>query len=225
MTTREYPALVALLDEVYEATTTVVSGLDDASFGRRTRTELWTVKELLFHQMCDAQRALVVFTTGRTAPRTPPTSATGRRGSRARPGADAHARYASRAAAAYGQPSSLVGQWTETSRAAVRAARAHAPERRVATQGHVLVAADFVHTLAVEGVVHHLDLTLEVPSPGLSANAYGLVLEVLTGLLGADLPTAWAPEEAVLKGTGRSPFTDADRAELGVRTERFPLFG
>jgi hypothetical protein len=225
MTTRAYPALVALLDEVYEATTTVMSGLDDASFGRRTRTELWTVKELLFHQMCDAQRALVVFTTAPDGPADTSDVSYWSSWQPGTPGADAHARYASRAAAAYGQPSSLVGQWTETSRAAVRAARAHAPERRVATQGHILEAADFVHTLAVEGVVHHLDLTLEVPSPGLSANAYGLVLEVLTGLLGADLPTAWAPAEAVLKGTGRSPFTDADRAELGVHTERFPLFG
>jgi len=225
MTTREYVALVALLDEVYEATTTVVSGLDDASFGRRTRTELWTVQDLLFHQMCDAQRALVVFTTapdGRADTSAVSYWSSWQPGT---PGADAHARYASRAAAAYGQPSSLVGQWTETSRAAARAARAHGPERRVATQGHVLEAGDFVHTLAVEGVVHHLDLTLEVPSPGLSADAYSLVLEVLTGLLGAELPTAWSPAEAVLKGTGRSPLTDADRAELGPDAERFPLFG
>jgi len=63
MSTREYAALVALLDEVYEATTTVVAGLDEESFDERTRTELWSVKDLLFHQMCDAQRALVVFTT------------------------------------------------------------------------------------------------------------------------------------------------------------------
>ena len=97
-----------------------------------------------------------------------------------RPGADAHARYASRAAAAYGQPSSRVDQWTQTSRAVVRAAPAHGPAPRVATQGHVLEAGDFVHPLAVEGVVYHLDLTLEVPSPGLSADAYAMVLEVLT---------------------------------------------
>jgi hypothetical protein len=225
MTTRGYAALVALLDEVYEATTIVVSGLDDASFGRRTRTELWNVTALLFHQMCDAQRALVVFTTAPDAPADTSAVSYWSSWQPGTPGADAHARYASRAAAAYGQVSFLVGQWTETSRAAVRAARAHAPERRVATQGHVLEAGDFVHTLAVEGVVHHLDLTLEVPSPGLSADAYGLVLEVLTGLLGADLPTDWSPADAVLKGTGRSPLTEADRAALGPEAERFPLFG
>jgi hypothetical protein len=51
------------------------------------------------------------------------------------------------------------------------------------------------------------------------------VLEVLTGLLGAELPTAWSPAEAVLKGTGRSPLTEAERTELGTGAERFPLFG
>ena len=90
---------------------------------------------------------------------------------------------------------------------------------------HVLDAADFVHTLVVEGVVHHLDLTLEVPTRELPADAYALVIEVLTGLLGSELPSAWSPEEAVLKGTGRLALTSADRAKLGARAEQFPLFG
>jgi len=91
--------------------------------------------------------------------------------------------------------------------------------------GHVLEAGDFVHALAVEGVVHHLDITLDLPSPGLPADAYGLVLQVLTGLLGADLPTTWSPEEAVLKGTGRSALAEADHAARGADAERFLLFG
>jgi hypothetical protein len=225
MSTREYAALVALLDEVYEATTTVVSGIDEASFGRRTRTELWTVKDLLFHQMCDAQRALIVLTT--TPDRPPDTTAVSYWSAwqPGQPGAEDHARYAAKAAAAYGHASFLVEQWTGTSCAAVRAARQHGPEIAVATQGHVLTAGDFVHTLAVEGVVHHLDLTLEVPSPGLSVAAYGLVVEVLTGLLGTELPTAWSAEEAVLKGTGRQPLGEHDHESLGASAERFPLFG
>lgn len=107
----------------------------------------------------------------------------------------------------------------------MRAARDHGPARAVATQGHVLTPGDFVHTLAVEGVVHHLDLTLEVPSPGLSDAAYEPVLEVLTGLLGTDLPAAWSAEEAVLKGTGRQPLRDGDCEALGAAVGRFPLFG
>jgi Mycothiol maleylpyruvate isomerase N-terminal domain len=68
MTEREYASLVRLLDEVYQATTQVVSGLGDDAFRRPTRTDLWNVKELLFHQMCDAQRALIVFTTSADGP-------------------------------------------------------------------------------------------------------------------------------------------------------------
>ena len=59
---------------------------------------------------------------------------------------------------------------------------------------------------------------------GLPADAYALVVEVLTGLLGAPLPP-WSPEEAVLKGTGRRALDDGDRTALGDHAERFPLFG
>jgi hypothetical protein len=225
MTERSYASLVALLDEAYTATTAAIAGLDEEAMGRRTRTERWTVKDLLFHQMCDAQRALIVFTTEPDGPADTTAVSYWSAWQPGQPGAEAHARYAAKAAAAYGRGSSLVDQWTETSRAAVRAARRHGPDHAVATQGHVLTAADFVHTLAVEGVVHHLDLTLEVPSPGLSNEAYGLVLEVLTGLLGRELPGAWAPAEAVLKGTGRTGLSDQDRATLGDQAARFPLFG
>ena len=142
--------------------------------------------------MGDAQRALIVLTT---APDGPPDTTEVSYWSAWQPGqagADDHARYAIRSAAAYGQAASLVAQWTATSRAAVRAARNHGPEGAVETQGHVLEAADFVHTLVVEGVVHHLDLTLEVPSPGLPAEAYAVVVEVLTSLLGSGLPPGWS---------------------------------
>jgi len=220
-----YAALVDLLDDVYEATTTVVSGLDEESFDRRTRTALWSVKDLLFHQMCDAQRALVVFTTAPDAPADTTAVSYWSAWQPGQPGANSHARYAAEAAAAYGGSHFLVEQWTETSRAAVRAARQHGPAGTVATQGHVLTARDVVHTLAVEGVVHHLDLTLEVPSPGLPDAAYELVVEVLTGLLGTDLPRPWSAEESVLKGTGRQPLSDEDRESLGAAVAHFPLFG
>jgi hypothetical protein len=225
MTEREYATLVGLVDEVYEATTWVVSRLDDDAFRRPTRTELWSVQELLFHQMCDAQRALIVFTTSADGPADTTAVSYWSSWRPGQPGASDHARYASRAAAAYRSPSGLVAQWTDTSRAAVRAARARDGASLVSTQGHVLTASDFVHTLAVEGVVHHLDLTLELPAPGLSGDAYGLVLDVLTGLFRGDLPAAWSPTEAILKGTGRLPLDDADRVALGGDADRLPLFG
>ena len=226
MTEPEYASLVGLLDEVYEATSQVVSGIDDDDdFDRPTRTERWSVKDLLFHQMCDAQRALIVFTTSADGPADTTAVSYWSSWRPGQPGADDHARYVSKAAAAYGSPSSLVAQWTETSRAAVRAARAHDGAALVTTQGHVLTAADFTHTLAVEGVVHHLDLTLELPSPELPTDAYQLVVDVLTGLFGADLPPSWSVTEAILKGTGREPLDDADRMALGEAADRLPLFG
>ena len=111
MTTREYAALVALLDEVYEGTTTVVSGLNEESFDQRTRTELWSVKDLLFHQMCDAQRALVVFTTEPDGLADTTAVSYWSAWQPGQPGADAHARYAAKAAAAYGGSHFLVTQW------------------------------------------------------------------------------------------------------------------
>lgn len=219
-----YASLVALLDTTYEATTTVAAALDDDTASSGTRTD-WTARELLFHQLCDAQRALIVLTT---APPGPPDTDAVTYWSAWAPGTDeaaAHARYVARAAAAYSRTAGLVAQWTDTSRAAVRSAAARSGTDLVVTQGHVIEAADFVHTLIVEAVVHHLDLTLELPSPGLPDAAYGCVLEVLTGLLGSPLPSTWSPREAALKGTGRLPVSTADAHELGELASHFPLFG
>ncbi len=220
-----YAARVDLLDAVYTAVTLVVTDLDDDGFTRRTRTAAWDVRALLFHQLCDAQRALIVLTTDAPGPADTDRVSYWAAWSPGTPGADAHARYATRAAAAYGRPTSLVQQWRDTASAAVRAASNHAGQGFVTTQGHVLEVGDFAHTLVVEAVVHHLDLTLEVPSPPLPPEAYAAVVEVLTGLLDADLPAGWTGREAVLKGTGRDPLDAADRAAFGDRAARFPLFG
>ena len=48
---------------------------------------------------------------------------------------------------------------------------------------------------------------------------------MLAGLLGCPLPDAWDAQVAIRKGTGREPLTAADRAALGDRAGRFPLFG
>ncbi len=82
-----------------------------------------------------------------------------------------------------------------------------------------------MRTLAVEGVVHHLDLTLELPSQSLPDASLHLVLDVLEGLLEAPLPSVWPPPEAILKGTGRIPLSESDRDELGSVATKFPLFG
>jgi hypothetical protein len=140
----------------------------------------------------------------------------GEAGEQARAGAAAHARFVRVAASAY-SPGSLARVWSETAAAVCRAARAcRAPA--VATQGYVLRPADFTATLAVETAVHYLDLTVSLPSaPPVAPASLVLVRRVLDGLLGSPLPASWDDASAAVKGTGRAPLTDEDRALLGPR--------
>ncbi len=220
-----YAELVGLLSSTYRATTVAVDTLEDADLDRRTRTEAWTVRQLLFHQLLDAQRALLVFATPDPGPADTDAVSYWSAWTPGGPDADAHAHFVQRAADAYAGSRGLRAQWRDTSEAVLRAAAAHPGSGCLATQGHVLDVGDFVHTLAVEGAVHHLDLTLEIPSPGLPDAALDLVGEVLTGLLGQPLPSRWSRREAVLKGTGRWPLDEVDRGELGPAALCFPLFG
>jgi hypothetical protein len=50
-----------------------------------------------------------------------------------------------------------------------------------------------------------------------------LVRRVLDGLAGTPLPASWDDASAAVKGTGRVPLTDEDRALLGPLAERVPL--
>jgi hypothetical protein len=74
--------------------------------------------------------------------------------------------------------------------------------------------------------VHYLDLTVELPSaPPPDAPSLALVRRVLDGLLGTPMPGESDDRTYALKGTGRMPVTEADRAAIGPLAERLPLFG
>ena len=209
----------------------MVTGLGEAELMLPSGCAGWAVSDVLYHQLLDAQRALVAFATPVTEPadRDDVTywaafaPRTGEAGARARTGAAAHARFVRVAASAY-LPGTLARVWSETAAAVCRAARAcDAPG--VATQGHVLRPADFTATLAVETAVHYLDLTVSLPSaPPPDPASLALVRRVLDGLLGDPLPASWDDAGAAVKGTGRVPLTDEDRALLGPAAERVPLF-
>jgi hypothetical protein len=215
-----------LLADAYELVTDSVVGLETAAFEQRTRTAAWTVAELLFHQLQDAERALVAFASTTDAP------ADVEQVSYWRPfrpsegdGGAAHAEWVQQSAAAYADPAALVSRWQTTSEAAVRAAREADPAGRVQTQGHVIAVPDFLSTLVVEATVHLLDLTVELTGSPPTAQALTLTRSVLEGLFGAPLPTRWDDTEAVLKGTGRVPLDDDDLIELGSRAGELPLLG
>lgn len=204
-----------LLDELWRTVTAVVEPLDEAAFGRATRAAGWTVRDLLFHQLLDAQRALVALASPSDAE---PDVDAASYWAAFRPdvgdGGRAHAEFVRVAASAYSSAAPLVEQWRTTSGAAARAARAVGPAVRVETQGHVITVPDLVSTLVVESTVHLLDLTLEVPG-GPPAAALRLTRGVLERLYGAPLPGAWDDSEAVLRGTGRIPDDDPRLPLLG----------
>ena len=231
MTELDHAAVLDALETGYRRVTDVVTGLGEAELMRPTGCAGWAVTDVLFHQLLDAQRALVAFATPVTEPPDRDditywaefTPQPGEAGAQARAGAAAHARFVRLAASAY-PPGTLARVWSETAAAACRAARA-CQAAGVATQGHVLRPADFTATLAVETAVHYLDLTVDLPSvPPPDPVSLTLVRRVLEGLLGSPLPASWGDASAAVKGTGRVPLTDEDRTVLGPLADRVPLF-
>ena len=219
------PASPALLATAYDGIAAVVADLDEADLGRPTRCRGWTVADLMFHLLLDAQRALVALASPTDdepdvdavtywAPHKP-----------GAPWAGDHEEFVRRATAAYSTPDAVVQFWLRTAAAVPRAAAKVAPDARVTTQGHVLTATDLLSTLVVEAVVHHLDLTVDLPAaPPPDDEVLAHTRAVLDAMLGAPSPSGWATVDYVLAATGRT-----DPATLHPpspeHTGRFPLLG
>jgi len=216
------PALAGAL----RATSAFVGGLDDAGWARATRCSEWTVRDLLYHQLLDAQRALRAFASPSdlssdvdyiTYWRTygPDQSAEDAR---------SHALFVRESAAAFRNPESLRWLWNETAESALRAASMVSLDSRVTTQELVLTNRDFISTLAVEAAIHHLDfLNGAYAAPSELAGALELTALTLDGILGARRPMPWSDEEYLLRGTGREPLSRRERTQLGQLAARFPL--
>ncbi|SCL65751.1 maleylpyruvate isomerase N-terminal domain-containing protein [Micromonospora chersina] len=218
------------LAQAYDGITAVVAPLDDAGLQRPTRCRGWLVADLLFHVLCDAQRALVALASPATGPADVDDVSYWRAFT---PGGDddasvKHAWWARRSAAAFDRPSGVVRIWSDTAPAAARAAAAADPDGYVTTQGHVLRVPDLLATLTTEAVIHHLDLVVDLPDAPLPAAAPTRVaVATVDGLLSDDAvrPTGWDDRDYLLKATGRVPLTDRDRLELGEAAGWFPLLG
>ena len=218
------PAFDAL-EQIYGQVSTVVRMLDDAAFAGPSRCAGWDRQALLVHMLADARRALVTFATpGDRTPDVDSVSYWAEYDPKAGDDGTAHGEFIRMSSAAYTSPEWVRRLWLETAAAAVRAGRS-CPDEAVATQGHVLTVADFVDTLVVEATVHYLDLTLGLEAEDPAMSALDLTVQTLDGLLGAPASTSMDAVEYALKGTGREPLTDEDRARLGRLAERFPLLG
>lgn len=214
------------LRAAYTAISDVVAALTDDDSWRATGCTGWSVRDLVFHCLCDAQRGLVALHTPVAG--TPDTDAvTYWRGWQpGDPGAANGRRWVRVSASMFGVWDQLRDLYLETTAAVVNAADDVDRGRVVRTQGHTLRTADLLHTLAVEATVHHLDLITELPAaagpsePGLIA-----VRATLDGLLGYAVPLDWSDRHYALAGTGRAELTPDERTRLGTDADRFPLFG
>jgi uncharacterized protein (TIGR03083 family) len=215
-----------VLRAAYRAFADVVTPLGEDDSWRPTGCTGWSVRDLVFHSLVDAQRGLVGLHT--PADRAPDTDAVSywQEWKPDRPGAANARRWIRVSASMFPEFVDLRDLYLETAAATVTAAGEIKPDRAVATQGHVLTAADLLTTLAVETTVHHLDMVTDLPAaPPPSPAGLAAVRATLDGLLGYAVPLAWSDEHYALAGTGRTPLTDSERSTLGPDAGRFPLFG
>lgn len=216
---------VEALAAIYGAVDVLVRDLDEADFESATGCAEFSVRDLLFHLMLDAQRALMAFADPLDAP--PDTDAVTywqKYVAGLEPDSARHVRFVRRSALAYENPKGLVRHWADTSRAAVSAARRTDPDATVDTQGHRLKVEDFIDTLVVEATVHYLDLSQELlANPIVPADAFAVTRATLERLVSVPLPSTWDDEAVVLKTTGRSPLTDEDRGVLGDGAAHIPV--
>jgi uncharacterized protein (TIGR03083 family) len=220
------PVESALLATAYDGITRVVTGCTDADLARPTRCRGWTVADLLYHQLLDAQRALIALASPVDgvpdvdavtywAPHKP-----------GAPWAADHERFIREVAAAYSSPWDVVRIWEVTSAAAARAAAAAPSDLVITTQQHRLTVDDLVSTLVVEAVVHHLDLTVELPdAPAPADEALAHVRAVFDAMLDGAAPAQWPTVDYVLGVTGRIDVPDEVLSSLGPAADRLPLLG
>jgi mycothiol maleylpyruvate isomerase-like protein len=199
--------------------------LDETAAWRATGCAGWTARDLVFHLLTDAQRALVALGTPAAGVADVDAVSYWRPWQPGLPGAQAARRSIRIMASVWTSANALTALYGETARAVlVHAARADGAAL-VATQGHVLTVDDLLTTLAVEAAVHHLDLVAFCNDPGPGAQSLALVRETLDGLLGHSAPPDWDDARYAVIGTGRASPTDAERAALGADAARLPLFG
>ncbi len=220
--TIDYRDAVDALDRAYGGISAVTERVSRHDLLAFTLCHGWVVADVLFHLLCDAQRALVALAT--PAPGPPDRDyVTYWSGFQAEAGDPTPAAWwVRRSASAFRDGTGAVTLWLETAPAAVRAARRADPDGCIATQGHVLAVRDFLATLVTEAVIHHLDLTANLPGrPAPDPVAVALASRTLDGLLGS--ASIWTGEEYLLKATGRIALTSSDRDALGPLVRRFPL--
>ncbi len=232
MTDLDHAAVLDALGAGYGQVTDLVTGLGEAELMRPSGCAGWAVTDVLYHQLLDAQRALVAFATpvpappdrddvtywAAFAPRPGEAGAAGPgRGGGARP-----VRPRGRLRLPAGDPRPAV----------VRDGGGGLPggprlPRHRGRHPGACAAAGGLHRHPRRGDRGALPRPHRercrprrrpIPPP------LALVRRVLDGLARTPLPASWDDAAAAVKGTGRVPLTDADRACWARWPARVPLF-
>jgi hypothetical protein len=215
---------VALLTAAYTPLIDLADGVDEQCGWAPTRLPGWTVRDLLFHLASDAQRALVALGTPSSAAADTDNISYWSHWKPGTEGADAGRRGTRIMASAWTSVRGPAGLYAETARAVLTLVAREDMSAVVETQGHRLTVESLVRTLVVEAGVHHLDLC-DVVQPAADV-VLAEIRHTLDGLLGeAAGPVFPDDTRYAFVGTGREPLSDVERAALGARASRFPLFG
>ena len=214
---------VAALGSSYGALRAVVATVTDEHSWTPTACVGWSVRDLVFHCLQDAQRGLVAL-------HTPAQHSTDRDAvtywedwSPGGEGAANGRRHARVSASMFLHVEQLLDLYQETTGAVVHAARSTPPETVVATQGHVLTAGDLMCTLAVEATIHHLDLAVSLPdAPGPAAAGLTEVRRVLDGMLGRQAPSTWDGARYARMATGRATPSRPNRSGSAPTSPVYP---
>ncbi|MGY1615823.1 maleylpyruvate isomerase N-terminal domain-containing protein [Geodermatophilus sp. SYSU D00691] len=214
-----------VLRAAYGELADVLSSVTPEEQWRPTGCTGWSVLDLALHLVEDAHRALVALATPVEGP--PVVDAVAYWRPDAPPsGEEADDLVAVRVAAAVQGGIEVLARRYATASAAVLVAAGRVPAGElVGNQGAPMTLSDLTSTLVVEATVHHLDLVRHLDRPGPVAGPLAEVRRVFEGLFGGPLPAGWDDATAALRGAGREPLTEADRAELGAAAGRLPVLG
>ena len=206
----------------------MVSPLSGDDLLRPTRCRGWVVADLLFHVLCDAQRALVTFATPAPGPSDVDYVSYWQTFPSGRPLRPAtRGGYAARRSAFPDAGQHRARSWDET-RAGRRTGRVAADPRRVRRNPgpRAVGGATSWRRWSPRRSIHHLDLSLDLPAaPAPDPDAVTVAVSTMDGLMSDDVvrPTAWSDADYLLKASGRLPLDPRDRVELGEAAGWFPL--
>jgi Mycothiol maleylpyruvate isomerase N-terminal domain len=224
MQTVQRPQTIDALVAEYGLLNDIISSLGATDLRQPSGCESWTIADLIFHMLLDAQRALVTFNTPAPGPADTDFVNYWMGFTASDEGSQSHAHFVRMSVAAHRDPMAISARWHETSSAAMIACRTSGIPL-VATQGHVLALEDFIATLVVEAAIHHLDLVTNLEGrPPPAPSALSITTATLDGLMRGPRPPAWDDIAYILKATGREALKDEDRAALEDSADDIPVF-